>query len=288
MSSALRRSALLLGFFTILFLGSLLFIVSRIHSLEAQITYTVPAKETIYAEWKRRFVTAQGAGAGGLRVQMPEDNYNTVSEGQGYGLLLAVFNNDRATFDALWNYTKRYRDTRGLMHWRIDRYGAVTGKNAATDGDEDIAFALLAASKKWNAYTTEARNYIAAIYAYEVEAGTFVLKPGDVWGGSDATNPSYFAPAYYKEFARFTGNTGWIKVADKSYEILRLARNASTGLVPEWTTAQGTSATRITWNASRDNFSYNAVRTPWRIALDWSWNSDPRAYDITNTMTRFF
>ena len=34
----------------------------------------------------------------------------TVSEGMGYGMLLAYFNGDDATFNSLWNYTRAFRD----------------------------------------------------------------------------------------------------------------------------------------------------------------------------------
>lgn len=242
-----------------------------------------------YTNWKKTFVTAQGAGSGNLRVTDPSAGNITVSEGQGYGMLLAVRHNDRATFDALWRYTKSKLDERGLMHWKVDQSGMVTGKNSATDGDEDIGYALLLAERAWGpSYTNDARAYIRAMYQYEVEAGTYVLKPGDVWGGSDATNPSYFAPAYYRAFAAATGEQGWLKVLDKSYDILFAARDERTGLLPEWTTGTGGTATRVTWNKNRDNFTYNAIRVPWRVAQDWVENRDPRAQDIAEKMNRFF
>lgn len=52
---------------------------------------------------------------------------------------------------------------------------------------------------------------------YEVEPTTFILKPGDVWGGSDTTNPSYFMPAWYRIFYKFTGDANWLKVVDSCY-----------------------------------------------------------------------
>lgn len=242
-----------------------------------------------YTNWKSSFITSNGAGSNNLRVNDPSAGNITVSEGQGYGMLLAVRHNDRATFDALWRYTRSKLDERGLMHWRVDQNGIVTGKNSATDGDEDIAYALLLAQEAWGStYGADARTYIRAMYQHEVEAGTYVLKPGDVWGGSDATNPSYFAPSYYRAFAEATGENGWLRVLDKSYEILFAARHETTGLLPEWTTATGETATRVTWNRNRDNFSYNAVRVPWRVAADWVENRDPRAKDIVEKSNRFF
>ncbi|OHA80895.1 MAG: hypothetical protein A2675_02280 [Candidatus Yonathbacteria bacterium RIFCSPHIGHO2_01_FULL_51_10] len=260
-----------------------LFAVSAATTVE---TSTISAE---YAAWKAAFVVQSGAKTDELRVRDPRSEDATVSEGQGYGMLLAVLNDDRATFDALWRYAERNRNERGLMNWKIDRNGTVVGKNGATDADEDISYALLLATHKWgDAYASQAHAYIDAVYTYEVEPNTYVLKPGDVWGGSDATNPSYYAPTYYREFAQFTGNSGWMRVNDKAYEILFLARHPTTGLIPEWTTANGTSAARITWNNSKDDFSYNAIRIPWRIGADFVENGDPRAYEILSQINAFF
>jgi len=241
----------------------------------------------LYTVWKEQFITSNGSG-GDLRVIENEDRQTTVSEGQGYGMLLALYNNDRQTFDKLWLYAKRYLNERGVMHWQIDQNGMVIGRNGATDGDEDIAYALLAAHTQWGNYEAVARAYIDAIYAHEVERGTYVLKPGDVWGGSDITNPSYCAPAYYRAFAKFTGENGWLDVLDRCYSVIEKASNKTTGLVPEWTTATGGIAYNLTHNKNRDHFSYNAIRVPWRIAIDWVWNGEPRAYAIADRMTNFF
>ena len=240
-----------------------------------------------YNNWKSRYVTANGA-SGFLRVQRPSQSNDTVSEGIGYGMLFAVYFEDRTTFDGLWNYAKLYFDARGLMHWHIDANGNVVEQNAAIDADEDMAIALVFADVKWGGYSQDATNLINNIYNYEIEAGTYVVKPGDMWGGSNCTNISYFAPADYKVFAQYTGNNGWYSVVDKCYEIINLARNSSTYLVPDWCTASGTPASEVTWNQYKDHYYYDAVRTPWRIALDYLWFGDSRAYDFCNGITGFF
>lgn len=172
-----------------------------------------------YADWKARYVTAQGAG-GFLRVRRPSDGDDTVSEGIGYGMLLAAYRGDRATFDGLWGYARSHRDGNGLMHWRIDAGNGVVGYNAATDADEDMALALIVADGAWGGYRADAGDLIGRIMQFEVEPGSNVLKPGDVWGGSQVTNPSYFAPAYYKAFARYTGDARWDQVVASSYQVI--------------------------------------------------------------------
>ena len=91
-----------------------------------------------YNVWRSSFVTTSGAG-GYRRVMRPEENNDTVSEAIGYGMLLAVYFDDRTTFDGLWNYAKLHHDPNGLMHWQIDSSGNVIGENAATDADEDLS-----------------------------------------------------------------------------------------------------------------------------------------------------
>jgi endo-1,4-beta-D-glucanase Y len=233
-----------------------------------------------YAKWKALYVTAQGAG-GALRVQRTENENDTVSEGIGYGMLAAVYNNDKATFDGLWQYAKDHFDGNGLMHWRINAQNQIIGYNAATDADEDMAVALIVAAKKFGgkSYDADARTLINNILQHEVEAGSDVIRPGDVWGGSDVTNPSYFAPAYYKVFAAYTQNPRWLKVADATYKILdnvsnyaRGAKGMPTGLVPDWCRASGAEAGGMGYD-----YKYDAFRTPWRLAKDYVWFADARA-----------
>jgi len=247
--------------------------------------------DTSYAAWKNSYVTQNGAG--GFR-RILSDVWNpqcpspaTVSEGIGYGMLLAANHDDKALFDDLWNYYKLHLDANGLMHWCIDANGNVSKQNAATDADEDVAFALILADRQWGSstginYLQDAISMINKILQHEVEATSYVLKPGDVWGGSAITNLSYFSPAYYRIFKMITGNAGWDKVIMKGYEILQKAAHPVTGLVPDWSDQDG----RCVPNWSCD-YKYDAVRTLWRIALDHVWFGIPQAHDFAVKITNF-
>jgi endo-1,4-beta-D-glucanase Y len=71
-----------------------------------------------YRDWWNHYVVSDGDGA--MRVQRDKaSNYDTVSEGMGYGMLLAVYFNDQATFDKLYAYVKKHLDNVGLMHWMV-------------------------------------------------------------------------------------------------------------------------------------------------------------------------
>ncbi len=246
-----------------------------------------------WEQWKSAHITSNGA-RGFKRVQRDAaTSYDTVSEGLGYGMLLAVYFGEQQLFNDLYGYVKCYFNGNGLMGWHIDASGNIVGtggKDAATDADEDIAVSLVFAHKKWGSagavnYESEAKTYINNIYNHTVEQGTYVLKPGDTWGGSNCTNPSYFAPAWYRIFADFTGNSSWINVADKCYEIIRNTKNYNnnTGLVPDWCTASGTSSSGMGYD-----FKYDAIRYQLRAAIDYSWYGTAQAKSDCDAINTFF
>ena len=251
-------------------------------------------------KWKAQAVVSAGAG-GFLRVRRWENADDTVSEGIAYGMIAAVYFNDQATFDALWQYSQLHLTNNGLMHWRVDAQGkeidgtgnavGMGARGAASDADEDIAWALIMAHYQWGGrgalntdYFALAQTLIDAIWRFEVDhANGFVLKPGDNWGGASNTNPSYFAPAYYRVFGRVTGKVSdWNKVVESSYQTLAASANASTGLVPAWCKADGSSTGREYF------YQYDACRTPFRIALDYCLHGEPRAKSYLEKVGTFF
>jgi endo-1,4-beta-D-glucanase Y len=233
-----------------------------------------------WTNWKKGFVTPAGSA---LRVKRPANANDTVSEGIGYGMMAAAYMADRATLDGLWAYAQARLDENGVMNWHYDANGnALDGGGGATDADEDIAFALALADAQWpGGYAGAAKTLIGNIFDHEVEAGSNVLKPGDRWGGSDQTNPSYLAPAYYRVFAKVTGDSRWMAVVDASYALLDKCANAKTGLVPDWCNAAGAAQ-------RSSHYSYDACRTPWRIAVDACWNGEARAVAYLGRVSAFF
>jgi endo-1,4-beta-D-glucanase Y len=234
-----------------------------------------------YNGWKTNFVTTTGAGSG-LRVRRPGNGDDTVSEGIGYGMLAAVYMGDRATFDGLWAYAKAHFDAKGLMNWKITPGGspAADGVGSATDGDEDMAWALIMASNQWTspAYLEDAKHVIGAILTSSV-APDGMLTPGDGWGSTPTTYPDYFSPAYFRAFAAVTCDSRWTGVImDRNYAIL-MNVSGTNGLVPDATT--GT-------YQNMGNYSYDACRTPWRIGMDYCFNNEPRALAYLQKIGAFF
>lgn len=224
---------------------------------------------------------------GGERVT--SENYGgTISEGQSYALLKAVWMGDRTVFDAVWRWTRLHMARPGsvLPGWRWGtqddgRHGLIATEDA-TDADQDIAYALLLAFERWGdrAYHDAASAMITELWERHVHriAGRYYLDPGD-WppfreGEALTINPSYLAPYVYRAFARYdTAHAqGWRDLADSVYPTLA-ACSALTALKlpPNWcavnyqTGAIGFSD--VQGDGARD-FSYDAFRVFWRMAMD--------------------
>lgn len=252
-----------------------------------------------YQHWKETLLTSEGAG-GFLRVRRPNSKgaviNSTVSEGIAYGMLIAVYMDDQPTFDALFQYSQLHLDANGLMHWYIGPDGEVLGSGGATDSDEDIAFALIQADRKWGgsgslsgSYLDFALTQIDLIWRFEVfkSSGLPMIKPGDQWGGPSVTNPSYFAPAFYRTFAEVSGNASWLDVVTSSYDIIEASLNAESGneengLVPAWCKRDGTPT------HDPQHYQFDSCRTPFRIGQDYCYHGEPRAKAYLEKITGFY
>ena len=252
--------------------------------------------ELAYQKWKEKYVTSSGCPAG-KRVLF-DDMKSTVSEGMAYGLIVAGYMKDQPLFDDFYRYYRSYPDPWDMMHWKIDENGKRVGDNAATDADEDVAFMLLIAHENFGAsgainYLAEAKRIIQLMREFMVEPNTYVLKPGDGWGGSLNTNICYYVPSYYKIFAKVMNDPSWIKIADKCYEIIFKAWNEQTGLVPDWCQADGSlpainEGKPLEWAKNLGKtYYYDATRTPWRIGMDYFWYGDPRADKYNKAISSF-
>ena len=68
----------------------------------------------MYDQWKATFVTAAEARP---RACGPENSNDIVSEGIGYGMLIAVNMDDKTLFDGLWSYEQGHKAAGNLMTW---------------------------------------------------------------------------------------------------------------------------------------------------------------------------
>ncbi len=251
--------------------------------------------QAAYDAWKA--AQLQDCSGGVWRVSWETDKSDaTVSEGIGYGALLTVSFGDHDAFDGLVAYAKLMHDDNGLMNWM--RYGCDAHRdtkysgspdNSASDADLDLAMALLMAQCKWgdSKYGDQATQVINAIRTkmFTDVNGLHVLLPGDSsWFagmGGNCINYSYLAPAYFRAFAKHVAADAdfWNKAADDTYTLLGNDSNATTGLVRNWGSVSGGSATSDCFNAYKraDSFGADAARAPWRVATDYQWFSTDKA-----------
>jgi endo-1,4-beta-D-glucanase Y len=251
-----------------------------------------------YVSWCNNYIEQCNVAPEYFRVKY--DNVNqTVSEGIGYGMLLAAYAGDKRLLDGLWGYYKSKADVNGLMNWcRYQCSNTGTGcggggTGAATDAEFDVAMALLIAEYQWPAatspydYQTEAQTIIANIRIHEMHPTTYQTLNGDMWGaGNTCRNPSYQAPAYFKQYALNDPSAPagfWNNCVAASYSMLNTNKHATTGLVSNWcndlAVANGCNGP--------NEYGYDACRNPWRMATDFIWNNESNASGICDPMTNW-
>jgi endo-1,4-beta-D-glucanase Y len=245
-------------------------------------TITHEAARETYNKWKELYLVKCNDG---YRV-MCEGRNETRVEAIGFGTILAAYYGDREVFDGLYRFyeSKRTENANHMMAWNVSCDG-INDPGSATDGDIDVAFALVVAYNQWGGdYLARAREVIRVIKnSVVVTCDTLLaLAPGyskesdmgPVWGGCDLTDIQYYTPAFFRIFAQVSGDGDWHKLADDSYAILNAAAHPRTGLVPDWQSVSGTPG----GNSRRvDYFRYDACRVPWRMALDYLWNGNEEA-----------
>jgi endo-1,4-beta-D-glucanase Y len=243
-----------------------------------------------YNNWKARFVTGTGANT---KVQRPENGNDTVSEGIAYGMLLAAYMGDKTLFDGLYGYWQGHASG-GLMTWCIPSGGGSCSASggSATDADEDAAFALIIAGKQWGGtYASQASTLIGQIWTGGDIDPTSLLPTGgsnykDTSG--HVTNPSYFAPAYYRVFAGIDTAHNWNGVVTAVYKALNNSAIKGMGLVPAWCQ---NNCTAVGSNGGPDDmvYQYDSHRVPWRVGVDacWTGSADAKSW-LGGGNTAFF
>ncbi|MDO8495362.1 MAG: glycosyl hydrolase family 8 [bacterium] len=252
----------------------------------------------IWDSYKKEYI------AEGRTVDKQRNNITT-SEGQSYSMLRAVWVGDRETFDQVWGWTNANlkRIDSNLFSWMYGQrpngsYGVLSeagGDNSASDADTDIAMALLFANVRWGErdYLDSAQAIINDIW--EMEVVVIANKPYLAANNLEKErspeaviiNPSYLSPSAYRLFAQIDSGHDWTKLIDTSYEVIQksiespLDKERSINLPPDWILMDRSTAQIKAPNFSNltSNYSFDAIRLPWRLALDWYWFKEPRALD---------
>lgn len=253
----------------------------------------------------------------GTQFSVPQ----TVSEAHGYGMLIVANMADydpeaKEIFDGFVRFYNAHRSSIGphLMSWMqadngealID--GADDGEmedgdgDSATDGDMDVAYALLLADKIWGSdgefnYKEFAVDMINDIMEYDVNHDTWMTnlgdwaydsEPGDKFYGG--TRPSDFIMTHMPAFAEATGDDRWIQVYDATYEVIeQFIDEYKTGILPDFMmldeNGKYVPASPFYLEESTDGaYSYNSCRTPWRIGLDYKLTGNEHSKHFVDTL----
>jgi endoglucanase len=258
---------------------------------------------TRYDTWK----SGLSARCGGTVVVF-SSSYATVSEGMGYGMLLAVLmaghdKDAKTLFDSLFKVVRAHpaynlNPNSSLMEWRLrpDCSSAGGGWNAM-DGDLDIAMALLMADRQWGSagtvdYKAEGLKTIAALKLHNMSA---------VGHTKGLPNPNHsrtsdYMITHFKAFKRVTGDGYWDLATNTAFQLLDLMQakySPATGLIPDFIVNLDSSAAPSPgWiadsNANEGFYYWNACRLPWRLASDYVTTGDTRSKVIASKLTDFF
>jgi endo-1,4-beta-D-glucanase Y len=268
-----RRAALLL----------LLFVAA---GCGRDVRHTLPSSaearlEALWNAYQRNYMTPEGDVRDPLRAG------RVTSEGQSYALLQAAWLRDAQTFERVLHWTNHHlRRSDGLYSWLWDprNGGRVADANTATDADTDIAFALIVASAAFDSrdYDMQAQQLVKAIRASaSLPLGTDWFPSAGNWARSERIiNLSYFAPYAYRYFERLDPGAGWTRAIEIGYELLAKSTSGSPSRLPPDFAALTTSGEIEPIESSHafsQEFSYDAVRVPWRIDLDCRLHAEPRA-----------
>lgn len=185
------------------------------------------------------------------RVIRRDQGGDTVSEGQAYGMLLAVALDDQARFKSIWGWTRSHlqQPNGGLASdWAN---GRVVSALPAADADLDAADALVLAGERFGNSTY--RNQGAAIARAVLDQETTTGGRGTVlvagpWARTDpaAINPSYFSPRAYADLARVDHDPRWNLLASSSRSIIAQLTAGGRSLPPDWAALPVGSATAVT------------------------------------------
>jgi len=237
---------------------------------------------TAYNNWKSTFVK-NGT------VIRPENGNDTVSEGIAYGMMIAVYMNDKTLFDQLYAYWNAHLAVGKLMTWCIPSGGGSCSASggSATDADTDAAFALLNASKKFSqaSYKTDAMTMIGDIFTHEIDGTTHLPKGGSNYASVNPTNPSYFAPGMYRYFMASGDTHDWGSVITAVYGVINGSLGGSNGLFPAWCNSNCT-AVGSNGGANDMIYQYDSHRIPWRIGSDLCWNGSSTASGASTYVTK--
>ncbi len=259
--------------------------------------------KTYYTIWKSRYVVNTGQTVSSIQLYRialgnpgtPKWN-QTVSEGQGYGMMIVALmaghdTNAQTIFDGLWKFSRVNfsRVDKRLMRWKVPT--VLSDQDSAFDGDADIAYALLLAHQQWGStgqvnYLQEAKTVIQAIRESTIGKNSYLPLLGD-WARDEpdtalhnqySPRSSDFMPAHFRAFGRATNQAlFWNQVVSKTQGVTTIIQqnySSATGLLPDFIVNTCTNTAfcppqgETLEEPTDKDYSFNAGRVPMRLGTD--------------------
>ena len=241
---------------------------------------------------------------------MSRQNGGATSEGQSYGMLMALYMNDQAAFDQLWSAAKKMQfkanpqvmqsfqqGTQHLFYWRyamnpqMGREMPVTHE-VASDGDLVIAYALQMGAKQWDRadYLQEAKAIISELWTHTVRE-----KNGKLYfscashmtpqtSGALVVNSTYLAPDMFRTFSLVDTEhaAGWLKLAEDTYTALEeCGRYTAYGIPPSWcdvTWNEGSMVPQKAMDHPQAGYNIESPRIFWHLGQAMINSGDKKAF----------
>lgn len=207
------------------------------------------------------------------------------SEGQGYGLLLALHYQDQAAFERIWSWTHNKLQVRDdhLFAWQWAKAEKesegrqadyrITDSNNATDGDLLIAWALFQAGQQWQksdylASASQIADSILEQLVVPLDRQRTLLLPAH-YGFQKSTqiawNPSYQILPAYDSMAELHQNTQWENLKRTSEQLLISSLHPETKLPSDWVSVTPNQTSLLSsnmsqWPEKRNYFGDEAIR----------------------------
>ena len=215
-------------------------------------------------------------------------NNDVRTESLSYGMMICVQLDMQTEFDKLWRFTKNHSmhnsgANKGYLAWQLNTDGSIKDGNAAPDGDEYIATALMFAAGRWGNKSTGIDYWKEANYILDnmLSKGHYISSSHVNMFNADHqivfvpyaqsavhTDPSYHMPAFYELWSKWANNNRqfWKACADKSREMYPKFANSTTGLMPDYAEFSGEAR-----SGEHSDFRYDAWRCAMHMATDYMW-----------------
>jgi endoglucanase len=267
------------------------------------------AVSSFYTSWKKTYLKP-GCTKGEYYIEYINGENICVSEGQGYGMVIVAYmagfdSKAKEYFDGMYKWFKSNPSTINpqLMNWRQAKGCISNGTSAATDGDLDIAYALLLAHTQWGStgkinYLGEAIELMNAIKASEINTKTNTLLLGD-WANNpksnDDTRPSDFMYDHFESYYAFTKDKIWNAINTSCFNIIKTIQkkfSPETGLIPDFVENVDSIPKPVgdffLESANDDAYFYNSCRVPWHLGTSYLINGDSRAKTACDKINKWF